>query len=539
MEVDTLIIGSGVAAAALSQRMLERNPRASILLLEAGQRVKTKDFGLWEHYLVTGQLPYEQCWDYKWPARDYRGENAAAPNNDANVELYQARVFAYGGSTLHWGGWSFRLKPEDFKLFSNTGTGGDWPFGYETLECFYGQAEEYLAVSGDSDDKTVHRTKRYPFDPFPFTLEDQPIAEAFEKLNVSYGKMPIARRGVSDKPSRHAPCQTTGTCKYCPFGARYVASNYLDDLREWYDLPNFNVQLGAVAETLLLSEKSKVAGVRYRDVKTGETAEIRAQRVIIAAGTIESAKLLLRSHSPEWPNGVGNSYKLAGAHLITHPYFMFSGKRDANPRRLQPEMNFPTLVSRHFDSVEEQKKGGKFLLVNPPDSTSVDVSALMQSGYSRDAIDGMLSGKQTVNLHGMIEVAGDQQNRVDNLDQLNHLGLPQTKVTYRKPENFKQRMADIKLQAQKIYSAMHAELVDDPVVSWRADHAASTCRMSARESDGVVDQNLRVWGLDNLYVCSNAVFPSLGAINPTLTLTALSLRLAKHLNDSLAPDSTS
>jgi choline dehydrogenase-like flavoprotein len=416
------------------------------------------------------------------------------------------------------------------KLFSSTGAGGDWPFGYDTLEPYYGEAEEYLAVSGDSGDKTVPRTRDYPFKAFPFTLEDQPIAEAFEKLNLSYAKMPIARRGVSDKPSRHAPCQTTGTCKYCPFGARYVAGNYLDDLREWNDFPSFTVQLGAVAESLLLSGKNKVTGVRYRDVRTGDIAEIRAQRVVVAAGTIESAKLMQRSTPPGWPDGVGNGYKLVGAHFITHPYFMFTGKRDSNPRRLQPEMNFPTLVSRHFDSSEEQKKGGKFLLVNPPDSTQVDVSALMQSGYARAAVDAIVAGKQTVNLHGMIEVAGDPHNRVENYGDLNHLGLRQTKVIYRKPESFKQRMADIKAQAQKIYSAMHADLIDDPVVSWRADHAASTCRMAAHESDGVVDANLKVWGIDNLYVCSNAVFPSLGAINPTLTLTALSLRLGDHFN---------
>jgi choline dehydrogenase-like flavoprotein len=230
-------------------------------------------------------------------------------------------------------------------------------------------AEDYLAVSGDSDDKTVPRSAKFPFRPFPFTLEDRPLAEAFAKLNLSYGKMPIARRGVSDVPSRHAPCQTTGTCKYCPFGARYVASNYIDDLREWNDFPSFSVQLGAVAESLILDGKNRVAGVRYRDIGTGATAEIRAQRVIVAAGTIESAKLLLRSKSPEWPDGVGNGYKLVGSYLITHPYFMFAGKRNGNPLKLQPEMNFPTLISRHFDSAEEQRKGGKFLLVNPPDST--------------------------------------------------------------------------------------------------------------------------------------------------------------------------
>jgi choline dehydrogenase-like flavoprotein len=91
-------------------------------------------------------------------------------------------------------------------------------------------------------------------------------------------------------------------------------------------------------------------------------------------------------------------------------------------------------------------------------------------------------------------------------------------------------MDAIKAEVRKIYAAMNADLSADASVSWRADHAASTCRMSADAATGVVDPNLRVHGIDNLFVCSNAVFPSLGAINPTLTLTALALRLGDHLN---------
>ena len=74
------------------------------------------------------------------------------------------------------------------------------------------------------------------------------------------------------------------------------------------------------------------------------------------------------------------------------------------------------------------------------------------------------------------------------------------------------------------------EAENPSVNSWRCDHAASTCRMSKDPKDGVVDGDLRVHGTDNLYVCSNAVYPNLGAINPTDTVTALAFRLGDHLN---------
>jgi choline dehydrogenase-like flavoprotein len=529
MAVDTLIIGSGVAAAAIAQRQLEADPKASILILEAGRRVRTKDFGIWQHYLVTGRLPYESCRDLDYPQRDDAGENASV--GATPMPLLGARLFVYGGSTMHWGGWAFRLKPEDFKLKTYTGQGGDWAITYETLEPYYGQAEEYLAVSGDSTDRMVPRSTEYPFRPFPLTLQDQPLAKAFKTLGLSFGHLPIARRGVANKPSRHAPCQTTGTCKYCPFGARYVASNYLDDIREWNDYSNFEIRLGAAVQRINLASKTRVSSVDYLDLNNGDQVTVKAQRIIVAAGTIESSKLLLRSTSADWPKGLGNGGDMVGRNLVTHPYFVFTGMTAKNPLKLQPEMNFPTLVSRHFDSPEEQA-AGKFILVNPPDTVPINLAGLMQAGYTREEIDAHVSGPVKVQVHGMIEVFGRASNRVTNLTGRNRFGLPQTSVDYSAGAGFMPRMTEVKKRVQQIYRAMGAELKDDPSISWRADHAGSTCRMNADPTEGVVDADLRVHGIENLFVCSNAVFPAIGSINPTLTLTALALRLGDHLNAS-------
>ncbi|MEA2572653.1 MAG: hypothetical protein QOI24_4654 [Acidobacteriota bacterium] len=527
MKVGTLFIGSGVAATAISQRLLKKDPNASILILEAGVRTKTMDFGLWENYVVTGQLPYQPYEDLVYPQRDNPGENASVGGTD--IPLSGARVFTYGGSTMHWGGWSFRLKPEDFHLFSNTGQVIDWPFGYETLEPYYCQAEHHLAVSGDSDDPTVPRSEHYPFNAFPYTLEDQPAVNAFHQLGIDYSHVPIARRGVSSVPSHHAPCQTTGTCKYCPFGARYVASNYMDDMRAWNDYPNLDVKLGAVVLEVRMAGR-RAAGVTYIDRTTGERVVVDADRVIVAGGTIESAKLLLRSKSADWPDGVGNQSDMVGRHFITHPYFVYTGTLNENPLRLQPEMNFPTLVSRYYDSAAEQKKG-KFVLVNPPDPVEFYLAPQMQAGKSRETIDAMLTGSNKIQMHGMIEVFGRFDNRVTNLPKLNHMGMPETIVDYTKDSGFDDRMKELQLIVTRIFVAMGATLTDKPSISWRADHAASTCRMSVDEKQGVVDANLRVHGTENLYVCSNATFPNIGSVNPTLTLTALSLRLGDHLND--------
>jgi len=148
MNADIVVIGSGVAGTAVVTKLLEANPKASIVMLEAGGKVRMRDFGMFQNFMVTGKLPqdsrtiYDSTYDQSYPDRDTPGENTA--NGDTRIPLNGARMFAYGGSTGHWGGWSFRMKREDFELASRLRAQGitnphviDWPISYDTLEEFH------------------------------------------------------------------------------------------------------------------------------------------------------------------------------------------------------------------------------------------------------------------------------------------------------------------------------------------------------------------------------------------------------------------
>ena len=539
MKTDILIIGSGVVGAAISQKLLEKNPKASILMLEAGTKVEMRDFSQYQNYVITGDRPYDNKQDESYPQHDKPGENTT---NNHDLQLRGSRLLMYGGSTVHWGGWSFRLKPEDFNLKSNTKQGIDWPIEYRDLEPYYTEAEHYIGVAGNGEvNEGIPRNSPYPYAAYPYTLEDQPLRKAFDELDIGHNSMPIARHGVSDSESPHAPCQTTGTCKYCPFGARYVAANYLDDMIRFNDYPNFIIRKGAFVQEILVDpkDKSKIIGASFKDQTTQEVHTVEANKVIVAAGAIESAKLLLRSISQNWENGIGNDTKLVGKNLITHPYFIYQAEIDANPELLQPEMNFPTMVSRHFDSPEEQAKG-KFILISPPgvpdpinkEHKATSIAQLMQIGKTREEIDKQISGNAFVQVHGIIEVFSEEENGVENYNKINHLGLIETSVKYTKPDTFDKRIKEVEDEIEKIFDKMGAKNMTNVMISWRADHAACLTRMANDKTEGVVDKNLKVFDTKNLYVCSNASFSSLGAVNPTLTLSALALRLGDHLNNS-------
>lgn len=96
MKADTVIIGSGVAATSVAQKLLEADPQASVLILEAGVRVKTKDYGLWEQYILTRQTPYDQFTDLPYPTRDIPGENTSAGGTE--MPLNGARVLGQCGT---------------------------------------------------------------------------------------------------------------------------------------------------------------------------------------------------------------------------------------------------------------------------------------------------------------------------------------------------------------------------------------------------------------------------------------------------------
>jgi choline dehydrogenase-like flavoprotein len=526
MKAQTVIIGSGIAAAALVSRILSARPGASILILEAGGRVKMRDFALYQSYLATGALPYSEYYDLPAAA-----ENRFTGN--LNMYLQGTRLMMYGGTTVHWDGYSFRFKPEDFRLYSNTGHGIDWPFGYDELEPYYCQAEDYIGVSGDSSDQTVPRSKGYPFQAFPYSLEDTLAIEAFEKLDISYSHLPIARHGMADTTALTPPCQTTGTCLYCPFGAVYNAANALDNMRSLRTYPELVIKTDAVALRVLMESKARARGVEYLDRQTGEHLIVEAEQVIVASGTIESPKLLQRSTSSFWKNGVGNDQDLVGRHIITHPWVTFGTTLPANPLQLQTEMAFPTLVSRHFDSEQEQPYG-KFMLVNPPTIPGINLAQAMQQGKSRQEIDRLVSGPMQVELNAMFEVFSQHQYRVTNLDKLNHLGMPEALVHFEDTPIIRERLKTLTARVTEIFRTMGSTAGVSVDADWGAHHATCSTRMSHSPELGVVDADLKIHGTDNVYVCSNASFSTLSTINPTLTLAALALRLGDHLLGKLS-----
>lgn len=518
-EFEYVIIGSGVAAATIARQLLAKNPNISLAIVEAGSHVPLKDRRRWWDMVSTGKNPYLEFHDLP-----IGQENQSIGKEPWSFD--ESRLMGRGGSTVHWGGWALRFKEEDFETCARTGRGADWPIRYSDLETFYGQAEELLGVSGSACDSLgnvlPYRSSDYPLDAFPFVAADRPIIKAFEDLGYTYGHMPIAR---------FRKCMTTGTCRYCPFGARFTAAYLLDEIERNPIHVGFRLFSQSPCQQFQVAAKNRVASVRVKCLKDGRDQDIKGQHFVLAAGSYESPKLLLKSSSKEWPSGIGNDYDQVGRNLVSHPFLHIRAKLPTNFNRWNQELDFPTFMSRHFDSPEQQQFG-KLFLFKDRSRPSLNIAEKMIEGKSRREIHKLSQGAMEFELQGFMEEFSVPRNRVLVGDGVNRFGLTQTTIDFERESDFADRVASRLAIMEKIVATMGATIEKKGVRPQRGDHAAATCRMGSSPASSVVDENLRVHGVDNLWVCSNAVFPTGAAVNPTLTLTALSLRLAKHLLDN-------
>ncbi len=503
-----IIVGSGVAGTVLARQLLA-NGDYQITMFEAGPDFSPGNRRIWLDHLVGNDRIYDPFVDDPRTENEYFG-------------LRGSRLFMKGGTTNHWGGLTPRFKPEDFELRSRTGFGVDWPIDYDELAPYYARAEILLGVTGDSDNDDPPRYgAKFPFPATSFTLGDKVVIDALESLDISYGHMSIARSGNR--------CITTGTCNYCPVNARYTALFDLDQLQVEYG-DRLTLRTESPVTSILMDGKTRTRGVDFLDPGTGAPDSMEAEAVVVCGGTFESCKLLLSSSGTDWPGGIGNDSGHVGRHLIGHPLFFATGVRPGNPDKIANELGFDSLISRHFDSPEYQHKGKMWFSGGAGMTSSLEEQIL--SNVSRSEMNTSMTSEVMVSLGGEMEQFESPENRVTLGRGTTRHGLPTTDIQVGVHEiNLQTRQEHVQTFVEILKTAgCKEDSIETGFANPDGAHASATCRMSRSDADGVVDPNLQVHGTDNLYVCSNAVFPSIAAANPTLTLAALAVRLGDYLN---------
>jgi choline dehydrogenase-like flavoprotein len=264
----------------------------------------------------------------------------------------------------------------------------------------------------------------------------------------------------------------------------------------------------------------------HAETLDGEQLEVQAAKVVVACHAVESARLLMLSRT-------GNLDHV-GHNLMEHWY---TGARGFNTRgRSYPgQLGFNLLESTaYYDAPSDGPVTGAIKLeFNCGGEPLVALNSAEDAKWGRDLaeFDDREFGRW---LTAAVETEQmpNPNSRVSLDDTRKDLfGDPVPNVHFA----FTGRDTETQKRARRVAeTVLEAAGAKDLVRLGRsiASHHMGTCRMSAREEDGVVDQNLKVWGSDNLFVLGSSVFPTGGALQPTLTIAALAMRLAAHFHAS-------
>lgn len=514
-ESDVVIIGGGITAAMVAQKLSELRPAWSVIVVEAGKRVFDAE-NRFEHRKRS--LDYGE---HAWPG-DYVADQSARG--------IVSRAMAIGGSALHWGGVCNRFSEEDTRLHSMYGLATDWPIEWKELEKFYCEAERRIGVSGEpSPIAEDWRSEPYPMPAMTMTHNLIQLKSWAEQSGIKFWTTPQAKNTVAGYGGRSV-CLRCNTCEICPTGARYSPDWTFKQL-----LAEKKIQIHdqTLVRQLVLDEKTPriVAAQGAKEDGTDNDVLYRARTFVVASGYCWSSHLLLLSANSRFPNGLANSSDHVGRYMNGHLAYQTTIDLDA---KIYPGMNDQhSLISRQFFRCR-------------PDQPFVrhDLRVWDNAGgrgpQLRDGAGKLLLGddliadwrkrttRGTARVRGYYDVHPDKESRL-TLDAAtkNRWGDPLPLIRHQVDAATRARDARTREHFQALFAQL-AKANDGRMgniggLSYQ-DHPGGGCRMGADPATSVVNSHGRTHDHENLFVVGSPTMPTGGCTNGTLTFVALALR---------------
>jgi choline dehydrogenase-like flavoprotein len=540
-EYDAIIIGTGAAGGIVACVLAEAGKH--VLLLERGTALSFADVGR-DHLrnqrlAIYGHNAGPELIGNPRVFVDPQGE----PRIVKPYELdYHNNAACVGGGTRVYGAQAWRFNPDDFRMASKYGVPegsslADWPITYETLEPFYERAEWELGAAGDGESiqHQIPRKRNYPLRPVPPSPQTVALQKAAQQLGWITTPVPLL---INTEP--YGGRSACIACKYCvgfacPTDAKTGTQNTV--IPRALATGNCDLRTSTIAEAIETDEQGHVTGVCYLDDITGETRrqKARARVVIVSAGAIESARLLLNSHCPLHPAGLGNEYDQVGRNLQGHLYPRAYG---ISPTRVFDGIGpGVTIATTQFNHNNPSIIGGGMLaddFIKPPidfwyDSLPPDLprwgsdnKRFMRENYTR-----------VMHVRGPVQDIPNPEGRVTvDATVRDKWGIPVARLSGTTHPATVEAAEFMRARGEEWLRASGCEKVwsTQPglILSGR-QHQAGTCRMGSDPRSSVTDEWGRVHNHDNLFVVDGSLHVTNGGFNPVLTIMALAFRSAEYI----------
>jgi choline dehydrogenase-like flavoprotein len=512
---DVIIVGSGAGGGTLARQLAPSGK--SILILERGDWLK-REAENWDATAVFVQNRYIS--PETWYDRDGRP--------------FQPQVHYFvGGATKMFGAALYRLRKEDFgELRHHDGISPAWPISYDELEPYYARAERMYHVHGLRGRDPTEPPASGPY-PCPPVSNEPRIQQLSDNLTAAgYHPFPAPCAVMLDEQNMaYSTCIRCQTCDGFPCLVHAKSDAETVAVRPALEFPNVTLLRNAKALKLETNASGTAVTEVVADV-AGQREVFRGDIVVVSCGAANSAKLLLMSANNKHPRGLANGSDQVGRNYMFHnSQAVLAVSLEPNPTIFQKTI---ALNDFYFgmDGFEYPmgniqmigKSLGPMYRGEKPIETALLPMGLLDN-LARHAVDFWLT----------TEDLPDPENRV-TVNQAGDLTLSYT------PNNqvARQKLYD-KLKSMLGQIGMHPHHLIPRDIYMKTEiplagcaHQVGTCRFGADPKTSVLDVNCKAHELDNLYVVDTSFFVSIGAVNPSLTAIANSIRVSEHLLQRLA-----
>lgn len=544
---DAVVVGAGAGGATSAWRLATSG--LSVLLLDAGPEFSPGDYRLSEPGWEQHDSPYKPgCRGVhtfaamqKLPAgydhlRSWNHISGRRFRDDWRHGAGYQHVRGIGGSTLHFTGEAHRLRPVSMRMHSLHGVGADWPLSYDEIEPYYQLAETMSGVAGAADPARP-RSSAYPFPPHPPGYASGLIMQRTQGLGRNWLPNPLAvlSRPHEDRP----PCNYCAQCnRGCP--RRDKGSVDVTYIPKAVASGRCRIIPRATVTRLLAGDDDRVRALVYIDA-AGVTHEINTRIVVLAAGAIETPRLLLLSAGANAPEGIANEQGLVGRNLLET--IMWSSSA-VLPEPIGSHRGLPSdIICWDFnapDAIPDIPGGFRIT----PLTTSMKLAG--PTDYALRVVDGWgVEHKRRMRrdfgnalaIGAIGESLPDAGSFVD-LDPSHRdtTGQAVARIHSHIDGLTVRRIEFMARTCREIVGALGAGKPFEEFGSFdmfSSTHVFGTARMGENPKTSVVDRIGRSHRWKNLFVADASVFPSSGGGEaPSLTIQALALRTADAIRDA-------
>ena len=519
--VDACVIGSGAGGGVVAKELCEQG--VNVVLLEGGPQFDSlQDYTSartdWE--LVESQVREQ----FTVPAlRKLTSGNQEGRKPSPN------EVNGVGGGTLRYLAYAPRLRPDDFRVYSDDGVGCDWPITYEDLVPYYRKVELELGVSGRAGDPWTPLVEPYPNPPFENSYSNKIIERGCDKLGIRLWRTPMARlsRYFKGRPR----CIQ---CGQCSTGCMSHAKSSMDVtyIKMAEATGRLDLRPKSVAARIKVDAEGNARSVIYFD-SNGTEHEQKADVVIVSCGSIQSPRLLLNSKSNLFPNGLANSSGLVGKYFMQH---LGINSRAIYADRMDSFRGFfGGATSQDFTRTRAGNSFARGWRIDLHSAIQgpVEMSrATVHSLWGKQLKDYMR--KYFGHVAGVLasgEQLPDERNCVElDPEVKDEYGMPVPRITYKWHKNDKLMQVAMEKNVIEIHEAAGAtdilKVNDSPGTS---PHNLGTCRMGSVPKKSVLNSFCQSHDVSNLFVIDGSCFVTGGTANPSLTIHAIAVRASEYI----------